>query len=272
MRHIISTAVILFLSAGSIFSQSMLRVSLSDRTPITVSVDGRYFNKRGESVTVGDLPQGRHYLKVFTIEQNRRGRGKEVLIHEGNVKTYRGQLTVFTIDAFNGQTSITEEEMGYAQNAQPGNYGNGRNDNPDRQNNGNRDGYSYNQNTPPPPPDVNNNPPAVAAPAPPPAPDESADKPAVKESKLDKLKKKIADKNTDTEKLEAIKESLKKEYLSTAQVCTVMEWFSFESAKVEFAKWAYPKTNDKANFGQVKNKLTYKSYIDDIDNFVREYR
>ena len=63
-------------------AQCLLKVSLTNRQVINVAVDGRYFNKRGTSVTIGDLPPGNHYMQVYGIERKRNGKLREAVIYE----------------------------------------------------------------------------------------------------------------------------------------------------------------------------------------------
>ena len=300
------TAIFILLVTGIIpsIAQSMLKVSLTDRKPITISLDSRYFNKRGESVTVGDLPQGRHYLKISILDQNRQGTNYERTIYEGKIKTYRGQVTNIIYDAYNGTIVATEEDIqplinqpvdathnaqnynnrnlnNYDQrdgqhndnnNTQPDNnntYNERREDNHDNTNgqatnnknsNNTSDGF-VNSPLPPGTPLASPETPEKATPATP-----------AKAAKLDKLKKKIAAKPTDTDKFNTLKEALKKDKFTTAQVCTIMEWFTFESSKVEFAQWAYPNTTDKVQFNKVKDKLPTKSYRQEIDKFLKDQK
>jgi hypothetical protein len=275
--------VLLLAAEGSVLAQSMLKISLTDRSPITVAVDGRYFNKRGESVTVGDLPMGRHYLKIFVVNQNARGENVQRVVFEGKVKTYRGQLTLFTCDPYNNTTTVSEQDMDA--------YGTAQADQ-QRFNNRNLNNYDQRpkddnvygereekqpaqpQEDPQPQYERGNQLPEgmpVASPEEPEEPAKKATKSAKdsKSSKLDKVKKKVAGKKTDTDILNTVKEELKSEQLTTAQVCTVMGWFNFESSKSEFAQWAYTHTSDKKNFEKVKDKLTYKQYKDEIDKTIK---
>ena len=244
--------------AGSALGQSSLRVGLADRSLINISVDNRYFNKRGQSVTVGDLPPGKHSIKIFETVENGRGRMREEMIYDGKIKTYNGQLTILTYDVNNSTITLTDEEMGYAAN-------NNGNQNSREYNQGQNQGTMNSRN----PADMDRRQPAGS-----PEPmvtnvDLSA---AIKEPKLDKVKKKVIAKNTDTEKMAAAKDGLSDEQFTTAQVASIMDWFGFESTKVDFAEWAYPKTIDKQSFSSVKDKLTYQSYREDIDKFLNDHR
>jgi hypothetical protein len=61
-----------------------------------------------------------------------------------------------------------------------------------------------------------------------------------------------------------------KSYFTTQQVKELMQLFSFESNKLEIAKYAYRKTADKQNYFQVEDGLVFKSSKDELARFVRE--
>ena len=241
--------------------QSMLKVHLADNSQINVSVDGRYFNVKGTSVTVGDLPPGRHAFTIYAVQQDRRGRGREESVYSGRVTTHAGYVTLFTYDPYSQQTDVQEQEANtYAQVPhQPDNgYGSGNNNNTQapQVNNNNNDYGNDNKYIQP----------SDAPLASPVAPESMA---TLTGDKTDKLKKKAADKKTDTEKMNVLKEGLAGEKITTDQVGAMMDWFNFESSKVDFAKWAFQNTVDKENYTNLETKLTYKNYEDDLDTFIK---
>ena len=265
MKKFLIVLMIFSGAAGICSAQSSIKVKLTDNSPFNVAVDGRYFNKRGTSVTVGDLPPGRHFLQIYSITNNRRGRGREEIIYEGKVRTSAGMVSLFTYDPYNRGTEITEMDINtFNSNRMPpypngdnGSRGNyipdraGRNNDYSRNNN-----FQNNNNN-------NNNNDNYRQPAPPPVTGSLTD------AKIDQLKTNIASKKTDTEKTTFLKGELKDEQITTAQLGTMMDWLSFESSKEEFAEWAYPITVDKDAFGTLEGKLTYKNYQDDLDKFLR---
>ena len=268
MKKIAFFVLALALSSSTVFGQSMLRISLSDRTLITVAVDGRYFNTRGQSVTVGDLPPGKHWVQIYVATEGRRN-VRENVVYEGKVKTYYGQTTLFTYDYNADNIAIAQQDM----NAQQAQQNNGYNNNPGYNNsNGYDNGYngSTQQNTQPPAQDNtgytdNSNQPAASPAASPVADDITTEGKA----KLAKLQKKVAAKTTDTEKLKALQSALKAEMVNCAQVRYMMDWFNFESTKVEFAEWAYDHVTDPQNFATISDMFTYSNYKDELDNFVK---
>ena len=281
MKQIIGLFIVALSGVMPASAQSMLKVSLTDRSPITVSVDGRYFKKTGESVTVGDLPPGRHYLEIFVSTSS--AHTARARVWEGRVKTHNGTLTVFSLNPYNHEAVSDDEEMpDMSRRNEAERYNNHnlnnydtRDDQPNRNADNNMPGNSMTNNNQPAEPVIADNTPDSLAPGTPLASpvtiDEPVEKPTPKKAvKSDKLKKLVDAKNTDTDKLETVKNALKNDKLTTTRVMSVMDWFNFENTKVEFAKWAYAKTTDKANFRNVKQKLTLKNYREEMDKFLRD--
>jgi len=240
-------------TASGVFAQSVLKVSAVDKQPITVALDGRHFNKHGESITVGDVPPGRHYLKIYSYRMTRRGYDHEELLYEGRVNTENGMMTVFILDRENGNADVQMQEISH------GNYENGNN--------------GMAQNNEPAPPPV----PAPAAPAPPPAPLASPvahDKiVSLTPKKMEKLKKKVEEKKTDTERLKLIKAGIAGEKYYTSQVGEMMDWLIFESSKVYLAKASYANVVDKDYFyNELSQKFAYKNSQDDLSKFLSDYK
>ena len=177
MKKLLIFFVALATGITTSFAQSMLKVSMTDRSVINVSVDGRYFNKSGQSVTVGDLPSGKHYIQIFATSEDRRGRARQEIVYDGKVKTSQGLITVFVYDPNSGQADIQQQDMSTyvppVDNNPPvnGNYSN----------NGN-----YNNTSPAP---------LVA-------------QSTLTNDKINAVKDKVAAKNGDTQKMNVLKDEL----------------------------------------------------------------
>jgi len=255
-----SIALIFVLLASGItagYAQSMLKVRLADNNKLNVEVDGRYFNKTGTSVTVGELPPGRHKFTIYTLQQGRRGKTRQEAIYSGRITTHRGYVTMVTFDPASQSTDVQEQDINsFAQNnpaiPRDGGYDNTMSPQVNNNNNDQGDDNKYIEPSSP-----------VASPS----PDAVG---TLTEAQKNDLKTKTGAKKTDTEKMNLLKESLKDEKVTTAEVGMMMDWFSFESSKVDFAKWAYPNTVDKENFGTLDTKLTYKNYEDELAKFLKE--
>lgn len=260
MKQLTTLLFVLLAGAGGTNAQSLLRVHLADNSRINISVNSRYFNKRGTTVTVGDLPGARHYLKIFGVTYDRWGRVYDRLIYQGTVSTYDGMITNFIYDPYTRRVTmrtnpIDDSRNGYAQNQPTDRY------------NGNRDIV----------PDLS------TPPAQPPAPEDDTKvspqqggTPAASpvgtstltDQASDKIKTKVDAKGTDTEKMKYLKEALRNETLTTFQVSYMMDWFLFESTKLEFARWAYNITTDKEYYDDLAAKFNYNSSKEELQQFL----
>ena len=268
--------VLLFLASGITKSmgQSMLKVGLRDNTTqISVSVDNRYFNKKGTSITVGELPFGRHSLKIYTLVYDRRGRGHEDVIYEGTVKTYNGMITILVFDPTTEATDLQETEIDVYMASHPAsNRGRfsgtsqGDYDSQYSKNGTDNNGMNNsNQNNA-----TNNNKAIEESSAPVAIPIAAEKLGTLTDTKTEDLKKKVAAKATDTQKMTLLKDELKNEKVTTNQVADIMDWLTFDASKVEFAKWAYSITADKEYFSDLESKFSYKTSQDDLDKFIKE--
>lgn len=268
MKKIYLLLLLCAAAAANAAAQSMLKVRLTDNNRIRVSVDGRYFNKQGTSITVGDLPYGPHKLRVFAYTPAQRGRAYEQVIYSGKVTTYDGMITFFEHDPASGNNNIREEEIKNYQNNYPpaaANGGRPRNtiEDYDTQGTGSRPAYTENvpQSNTTNDNNANYNPPASPAAM-----------GTLTEKETASLKKKTAAKATDTEKMTLLKETLKDQKLTTVDVADMMDWFLFEATKVEFAKWTYNIVVDREYFSDLYNKLTYKTSQDELGAFIASHK
>lgn len=265
-------------------AQSMMRVRLTDRSPITISVDGRYFNRRGTSVTVGDLPYGNHTVKIFGTSRYRyRGNQSLEVIYTTRIRTYDGMMTEVEYDPYSQSTTVTEHDL------QPeGNYGddyssrNRRQITDDVYDNGRPSTGTASSRVPVRPEDMAPLPPREQRPkvaaredelpegtsTPPPTPATNAAG-SLTDTKMSKMKTKVNTKKTDSDKLNLLKDDLKNETVTTYQVSEIMDWFSFEESKVSFAKWAYEKTTDKEYYSDLAGKLDMAGSRDELKQFIQ---
>lgn len=248
-------------------AQSMLKVRLADNAQFKVAVDGRYFNKLGTSITVGDLPYGRHTVKIYTYTQSRRGRTFEELIYTGSIKTYEGMISLFVLDPYTKETRVSEEEIDAYGINQPAPNSPGRND----RYIGTTGKFDTEPANKPNTNTATNNDDNYVPPASPVASPVSADMlGTLTDAEQQKLKTKVEGKPTDTDRLLLIKSSLKNEKVTTMQVSDMMDWFTFESSKVDFVKWAYTITVDKEFYGDLAGKFAFKNSQDELNQFIRK--
>jgi hypothetical protein len=263
MKKIITLIMAVVAISGQVVAQSVLRVRLADNSRFNVSVNGRYFNTKGTSVTVGDLPAGNHYVKIYKVSFDRWGRAFDRTIFQGTVRTRNGMVSQMVYDPYSRRMGVNliPENNGINRPQDTYNDPNRAQYNdvqePDRIANKERQAVS---NEPlPPVAEADNNEIAKGRPAASPMPEGS-----MTDSDMEALKAKIAAQKTDTEKLKLLKSELRKETIITLQLSEMLDWMLFESTRVELAKWAYHITEDKDFFGDIFSKFSYQSSKDEL--------
>lgn len=257
MKYPVLFAAFLLLLIGSVHAQSQLKIRLADNGRFNVSVNGRYFDRRGTSVTVGDLPPGRHKVKIFRMVYDRWGRSFNNLIYTGWVNTDYKMVTYLTYDPYVRAARIREVPFGEGS----------RRDMPGEPDNLYNEGYPEQEQ------DVKSNVTATDKPTEKPQNDAVASPvPAgtLSDDKVQSIKSKVTGKKTDTEKFNLIRSELAGATFTTIQICVLMDCFLFESTKVDFAKWAYKNTADKEFFSDVVGKLSLKESKDEMNRFLKK--
>lgn len=267
MKRIASIILAVIAIYSQVSAQSVLRVRLADNSRFNVSVNGRYFNRKGTSITVGDLPSGNHYVKIFKVSYDRWGRAFDRTIFQGTVRTRNGMVSQMVYDPYARRMGVNL----IPDNTMPATR-------PDYYNEPNRAKYddvtepsrmakqdrpvSAYESEPAQAATESNNPPSNLPPASPLAEGSMTD------NDIEALKNKVDGQKTDTEKLKLLKSELRKETITTFQLANILDWLLFESTKVELAKWAYHITKDKDFFSDIYNKFGYQSSKDELQQYV----
>lgn len=82
----------------------------------------------------------------------------------------------------------------------------------------------------------------------------------------------VKSKSYDNTKLEICKLSIDNSFFTTDMVCSLIRLLTFESYKLDLAKYAYIKTVDKRNYIRVFNTFNFESSITDLKNFLNDYK
>ena len=245
---------------SSLFSLSLLaydgsRLSIStvsSSTDLKIEIDGRKFAMQDNSVTLSNIAEGYHQVKIFREKRRNRdwnreddrnrnddrgrdGNGgglfgqRQEVIYASSVYIKRGFHTDITVNRF-GKVFVDEQRM----DRNDGYYNEDDNDNGGGWNNG----YG----------NVINN----------------RDFEVVK----DQIRKEWFENN----RLISTKVIIDKSNFTAQQVKELMLLFTFENNRLEVAKYAYRKTADKQNYYQLNDALTFSSSKDDLARFIRESR
>lgn len=82
------------------------------------------------------------------------------------------------------------------------------------------------------------------------------------------LKSSISHASFESSKMQIAKQAVGMNQVSSSQVAEIMRMFSFESTKLEFAKYAYNHVFDKSNYYLVNNAFSFSSSISDLNRFL----
>jgi hypothetical protein len=84
------------------------------------------------------------------------------------------------------------------------------------------------------------------------------------------LKNMVEDASFSSSQMSIIKQAFSSRMITSAQVLDLMQLFSFESSRLELAKWAYSKTIDKENYFLVNQGFTFSSSIRELESFTAQ--
>lgn len=82
----------------------------------------------------------------------------------------------------------------------------------------------------------------------------------------------IESKSFEDSKLTLAKQIAKNNCLSAGQVKSIMQLFSFEDTKLDFAKYAYTLCYEPNNYYQVNDAFDFESSIEDLDRYISSVR
>lgn len=82
------------------------------------------------------------------------------------------------------------------------------------------------------------------------------------------LKNSMEGKSFESSKLQIAKQALTYNNFTSAQVADLMTVFSFESTRLDFAKFAYPKVIDQQNYYLTNNSFSFESSIQDLNQYI----
>lgn len=243
MKKILSTLLLVFITCIGAYAQggarSVLRFKLSDDSRLAVSIDNRYYDKQGRSITVGDLPAGRHYIKIYryTPYSDARG-GKAREVYRGGIRISSGTITNFTYDMRDGKLYANTEFI-------DGSY---HNDNDD--NRYNDDSYNRDRRE-----DRRRN-------------DDMYYSRNWTDDDMRDLKKRVEERITDSDKLKLMQSVLKDRRYSTEQMRNMINWLSFDDSKVNLAKWGYDYVNDRQNYWKLESEFTFSGSKDEFNTYI----
>lgn len=236
----------------------MLRLRLSDRSPIAVNIDGRFIERQTNTLTLDGLEPGLHRLEVYSIYGYRR---RPVRIYTGTIRLQPGTWNTGWVDVRNrilrmktrpmqvreGPERSEREDLNYERDRDEGAeesyrddmYERGNDRAPDIQDEEAEERPGYGSF-----PRGRGN---VSE------PQRGAELTA---TAMERLRGNVSGKVTDTEKLKLLKSELDEKSLRTAQLRVMLGWLTFESSRLDLAKWAHGRVSDPDRYRQLEDVFT----------------
>lgn len=110
--------------------------------------------------------------------------------------------------------------------------------------------------------------PSNPTPPTPPAPPVPSGPVAVDDAKLQEMIAIIDREMTDNGKVSKAKSITKKHFFTSAQIVKVCKLLTFDSYKLEYAKFAYDYCVDKSNYYLVSDAFQFSSYSKELDDYI----
>lgn len=118
MKRFIYTLLLLLGVTASGFAaydgRSVLEIRLSDKSPLVVTIDGRQYNKHGRSITIGNLPKGKHSIRIYEFLEYKRGGGRAKLLFTGTIKVDAGTYNYCVVDVKTQDMRVRTMDLEYA--------------------------------------------------------------------------------------------------------------------------------------------------------------
>lgn len=89
---------------------------------------------------------------------------------------------------------------------------------------------------------------------------------------FESMKGSINSKSFEESKLTLAKQVINSNCLLSSQVREIMQLFTFEESKLDYAKYAYGRTYDIGNYYKVNDAFTFETSIDELNSYISSYR
>lgn len=245
MKKIIFTLLIwiLTLSSESHAQGSVLNLGMTGRYLFTVQLDNQFIGYPNNQFSFNGLNPGNHYLTIYRMRNDRHRQAK--LVYNGYVSIPMNSVVNASLieKEFLRINSITPILPPPVCEVRPGVTGNpiyavGYS-------NGSSPSYSTIGH------------------------EECYQGPiAMCDAEFSELRRTLDHINFDHSRLDIAEQIVSDKYLTTQQVIELLEYFSFDSSRLEFAKFAYNRTVDQNMYFRTYNSFTFDSSIHELSEYI----
>lgn len=210
-----------------------LSISIMENTASMITIDGNRYQLFNNSLTVNNLREGYHVVKIYRARNNRPGRrvgsheSSNQLLYSGNIYIKPKYHTDLIINRFG--KAFTDEK--YIYRNYEDDWSNNDWDNSDRNN-------SY----------------------------ENA---AMNARSFEQFKQSLKNENFDNTRSTIAKQVIAVNYFTAQQVKEIAGLFSFDATRLDIAKFAYKNTVDKQNYFIVNDVFSFSSYKEELARYIQ---
>ena len=253
IKTFLSVVFSFILLSTSVFAQktSIFHLKVYNNAPFAVAFDDQKPQEARSIYTLKNIPEGRHLIRVFQRMANTPPNKPPMLIFEDRIEINDRREIFAYIDA-KGRYRI-HQIIHLSNDA----------NNP----------YLQPEPTPEQPnyvPEQPQNSPQIQPVNPVPTPAPTAN--VMSNEQFNNLRNAVKDSNFDDQRLEIAKQGIKANTLSIEQIRALIDVFSFESSKVEIAKFAYNYTPDKNRYAEIYSAFKFSSSTDEVIKYINTQR
>lgn len=237
MKQIFTSLIILVFALPALALNSRLTISAAnDNDQVYVQVDGRNYqfnrSRNGNDIVIDDLRAGYHSVKVYK-QGNRRGNGRQ----NNRMKLiYNGN--VYVRNGYHTDITINRFGKAFTDERQINRYGDYD------------DEYGYDDNDR----------------------DWDRDRQAMNVRSFELLKQSIRRESFDEGKINITKTAVRNQFMSSSQVVELLGLFSFETSKLDIAKYLYHYSADPDNYYTVANAFGFSSSRTELLRYIEQNR
>ena len=229
--------------------QGAITIATYDNSDISVQVDGRRYDERDNSIRINNVNPGYRRIEVYRRESSGMfGRVRERLIYNSNIyvkprtevdiyinRSGRAQVREFELDKKNGRK---DDRWGDDDRWDDRRYD-------DRRDNDRRDDDRWDNNRP---------------------------GRGMSSQSFQSLMQTLRRESFDNNRLTLAKQMIDRNSFETSQVREMLQLFSFESNRLDLAKYAYRNTVDKQNYHGLHDVFSFSSSKDELSRYCNNYR
>ena len=209
---------------------SEFNLKMYDNSAFTVTIDNNCFNELSWDFSLANLTPGKHYLKVMKLGKKKYGYCNVPVIVYNSYINVPAQSKVYAMIDFYGSYKVCNISPVHSKNY----YG--------------HDKYTNEKNCH--------------------AIKEPVCEYGLPQTKFCELKNTIASKSFDSSKLQIAKQAISTNNLTSVQITELIGLITFESNKLDLAKFAYRFTIDKQNYYMVNNAFAFESSVKELNRYL----